>query len=125
MRFDLEQRPGYLYAGLQGEFELASAQANLREFLEAAARLGHSRLLLDSTRLRGSMTMEDRMQFGVFLAQEFSRFAGRFKELPRIAILAAPPIMDPGRFTQTVANNRGAHMRASDSLQELLSWLEV
>jgi hypothetical protein len=33
--------------------------------------------------------------------------------------------MDPGRFTQTVANNRGVQMRASESLQELLSWLGV
>jgi hypothetical protein len=42
-----------------------------------------------------------------------------------VAILAVPPIMDPGRFTQAVANNRGVRLRASDSLQELLSWLGV
>jgi hypothetical protein len=42
-----------------------------------------------------------------------------------VAILAAPPIMDPGRFTQAVANNRGVRLRALDSLPELLSWLGV
>lgn len=38
---------------------------------------------------------------------------------------AAPPIMDAGYFTEAVANNRGVRMRASESVQELLSRLGV
>jgi hypothetical protein len=52
-----------------------------------------------------------------------ARVLGQFPEEPKIAILAAPHLMDPGRLTQTVATNRGARVRASESLQELLSWL--
>ena len=44
---------------------------------------------------------------------------------PRLAIYAVVTLMDPNRYTQAIATNRGARMRSSDSLQELLSWLGV
>jgi hypothetical protein len=82
-------------------------------------------MLIDSTRVTGEMTVSDRMAFGSFMADEQARMMGQLPAAPQVAILAVPPIMDPGRFTQTVANNRGVRMRASESLQELLSWLEA
>ena len=42
-----------------------------------------------------------------------------------MASQAIAPLMDPNRYFQTVATNRGAQVRSSDSLQELLSWLGV
>ncbi len=125
IRYELEQRAGYLYVGLDGEFDLPSAQSMYRAALQAAASRPEPRILLDSTRLRGTLTTEDRMQFGMFLAEEQARQAGRFRQMPQVAILAVAPIMDPGRFTQTVASNRGVKVRTSDSLQELLAWLGV
>lgn len=83
------------------------------------------RLLLDCTRVTGEMTTADRLSFGIFMADEQRLIEAQLPGAPQIAILAVPPIMDPGRFTQMVANNRGVRMRASESLQELLSWLGV
>jgi hypothetical protein len=96
-----------------------------RKLLQAAARQRQPRILLDSTRVSGEMTVNDRMAFGIFMAEEQARMMAQLPTAPQVAILAVAPIMDPGRFTQTVANNRGVRMRASESLQELLSWLEV
>jgi len=59
------------------------------------------------------------------MADEQQRMLAHLPGAPQVAILAAPPIMDPGRFTQAVANNRGVRLRALDSLPELLSWLGV
>lgn len=125
LRYDIERRPGYLYAGLYGEFALARAKDVLRDVLQAAARQGQPRILMDCTRVTGEMTVNDRLEFGMFMAEEHGRVGAQLPEGPQIAILAVPPIMDPGRFTQAVANNRGVRMRASESLQELLSWLGV
>ncbi len=125
LRHELEQRPGYLYVALTGEFALGEALSMFRVVLQAAASRRLTRILIDSTRMHGTLSMEDRMQLGVFLAEEQARMAAQFAETPRIAILAVAPVMDPGRFTQTVANNRGARLRAADSLQELLAWLGV
>ncbi len=93
--------------------------------LQGAARYRRFRILLDCTRVTGEMSVNDRMAFGIFMAEEQARMLPQLPEAPQVAILAVPPIMDPGRFTQAVANNRGVRMRASESLQELLSWLGV
>jgi hypothetical protein len=79
---------------LPGDFSLASAKEVYRCILQAAARVGQPLVM------------------------------GALPDGPQVAILTVPPIMDPGRFTQAVANNRGVRMR-SESLQELLSWLGV
>ena len=125
VRLDIEFRGAYLRAAVSGEFELSSAQDAYREMLQAAARYRQPRMLLDCTRVTGEMTVNDRLAFGAFMADEQQRMAAQLPAVPQVAILAVPPIMDPGRFTQAVANNRGVRMRASESLQELLSWLGV
>jgi hypothetical protein len=123
--FDLEPRIGYLYCAVSGEISLSSAQSGLREVLSGALRYGQPRILIDCTRITGEWTAADRMAFGTFLANEQHLVTAHFEQPPQIAILASAALMDPGRLTQTVANNRGARMRASDSLLELLSWLGV
>ena len=125
LRFDVEPRVGYLYASLTGELTISDAQATIRALLGAAAREKQPRILVDCSRLSGSWSHDDRYAFGSFLAAEVLRRAGEFPAFPRIAIYAVAPLMDPNRYTQTVATNRGAQVRASDSLQELLSWLGV
>ncbi len=125
LHFDIEPRAGYLYAAVSGEFVLSEAQSAFRAMLQAAARHRQPRMLLDATRVTGEMTVADRLAFGSFIADEQRRMLPQLPAAPQVAILAVPPIMDPGRFTQAVANNRGVRLRASDSLQELLSWLGV
>jgi hypothetical protein len=125
LQLDVEPRVGYLYVTLTGELELGSAQASMRDLLAIAARQRQPRILMDVTRLTGEWTPDDRYAFGSFLATEVQRMSSQFPAFPRIAIYAVAPLMDPNRYTQTVANNRGAQVRASDSLQELVSWLGV
>jgi len=125
LSFDIEPRVGYLHVALSGELELGMAQAKLSEMLVAAAGLRQAKMLIDCSRVTGNWTPDDRYAFGAYLAAEVQRRSGQFPTLPRIAIYAVAPLMDPNRYTQTVANNRGAQVRASDSVQELLSWLGV
>lgn len=125
LAYDIELRAGYVYAALGGEFDIESARDVYRGILQIAAGQGQPRILMDATRITGEMSVSDRLAFGTFLAEEQARVLGQLPDGPQLAILAVPPIMDPGRFTQAVANNRGVRMRASDSLQELLSWLGV
>jgi hypothetical protein len=123
--YEIELRPGYVYALLSGGFDIESAKSIYRGILQVAAGQRQPRILMDATRITGEMTMNDRLAFGSFMAEEQAGILGALPGGPQVAILAAPPIMDPGRFTQAVANNRGVRMRASESLQELLSWLGV
>ncbi len=125
LSFDIEPRVGYLYVAASGALELGEAEAKFTEVIAAAARLKQAKILIDCSRLTGSWTPADRYAFGSYLASEVERRASQFPALPRIAIYAVAPLLDPNRYTQTVATNRGAQVRASDSLQELLSWLGV
>ena len=125
LRFEIETRASYVHATLSGEFTLASAKEVYHRILQAAARERQPRILMDCTRITGEMTINDRLEFGAYMAEQQPLVLGALAEGPQVAILAVPPIMDPGRFTQAVANNRGVRMRASESLQELLSWLGV
>ena len=126
LHFTLEPRNGYLYATVTGELTVAAAQDGLRDLLGAAARYGQARILIDVSRLASSeWGPQERYEVGAFLAAEQNRIAARFPEEPRVAIYAVAPLMDPNRFTQRVAVNRGAQVRASDSMHELLSWLSA
>jgi hypothetical protein len=92
----------------------------------STAALAHQpRMLLDCSRIVGEWGPDERYTVGSFIAAEMARRASQFPERPRLAIYAVAPLMDPNRYTQTVATNRGALVRSSDSLQELLSWLGV
>lgn len=125
LSFDIEPRIGHLYVTLAGELELGAAEAKFSEMLVAAASLRQSKILIDCSRVAGTWTPDERYAFGAHLAAEVQRRSGQFPAFPRIAIFAVAPLMDPNRYTQTVANNRGAQVRASDNMQELLSWLGV
>jgi hypothetical protein len=125
LSFDIEPRVGYLYVTLVGELELGAAQGKFSEMLVTAAGLRQSKMLIDCSRVGGGWSPDDRYAFGAYLASEVQRRSSQFPAFPRIAIYAVAPLMDPNRYTQTVANNRGAQVRASDSMQELLSWLGV
>jgi hypothetical protein len=124
LHFTVEPRSGYLYTGVTGDLTVAAAQDALRELFGAAARQGEPRMLIDVSRLNAvEWGPQERYEVGAFIAAQVEGMRSLFSENPRIAIYAVAPLMDPNRFTQRVAVNRGAQVRASDSLQELLSWL--
>ncbi len=125
LRFETEPRRGYLYVTVTGQLDVAGAEAALAELFGVAARAHQPRILLDCSRAGGTWGPDERYAVGAFIAAEMERRANQFPERPRLATYAVAPPMDPNRSTQTVATNRGALVRASDSLQELLSWLGV
>ena len=97
MTVEFERRPGYLYASLGGQFHLVAAMTLYRQVLQAVLRDRASRILLDSSRLGGSPTPDERREFGSFMAEEQGRSFGPGAPAPRIAILASATAMDPGR----------------------------
>jgi hypothetical protein len=125
LQYDLERRTGYLYVTVRGQLTVDDATATFREVMQAAVARKQSKLLLDCSALGAEWAASSRYAFGEFVADEQRRAVGQLGELPRVAIYAVAPLYDPNRFTQVVTNNRGGRMRTSDSLQELLSWLET
>ncbi len=125
LRIDAEPRPRYLYVAVTGEFTPESAEAAYRALLQAAVQQRSARVLMDCSRVQGTMGAAERLAFGSFMADEQARVQPQLPPDFRIAIYALAPLMDPSHYVQVVSNNRGVRSKSSDTLQELLSWLGV
>jgi len=125
LRIEVEPRARYLYVAVTGDFTSDSAEAAYRALLQAAIRHGSSRVLMDCSRVQGTMDASQRLAFGSFMAEEQARMRAQLPPDFSIAIHAVAPLMDPAHYVQVVSNNRGVRSKSSDDLQELLSWLGV
>jgi len=125
LRIEVEPRPRYLYVAVTGDFTSDGAEAAYRALLQAALHHRSSRVLMDCSRVHGTMDASQRLAFGTFMADEQARMLAQLPADFSIAIYAVAPLMDPAHYVQIVSNNRGVRSKSSDNLQELLSWLGV
>jgi hypothetical protein len=125
MRLSIEPKEFYLEVRISGQFELAEAEATSDEFLQACAEGGHCRVLVDFRAVEGGLSVMDRWNYSTHLAHRIIelRKSGRIPNL-RMAYLGREPTLDPKRFGETVAVNRGVDVRATDDFAEAVRWLE-
>ena len=94
--------------------------------MKTAVASGHSRVLIDASGVTGAPTQDERYMLGLFVAAEQRILAAQTP--PRevqVAVFAHRPLVDPDRFAETVAVNRGAKVKVSERLDEALAWLGV
>jgi hypothetical protein len=123
---DLESRKHHLRATLSGTFSLRQAQDVLDAAVKAAVAGGHTRILIDASGVLGTPTQDERYMLGLFVAAEQRILAAKTPPMEvQMAIYGRPPLVDPNRFGETVAVNRGAKVKVSECLEEALAWLGV
>lgn len=121
----LEPREGYLHVVCTGVFNLLGVQRVYRRVLEACAEQGMARVLLDARTLGGSMTIGERYELAVLVADANRAHVAAGHAPVRLAVVAVEPLMDPGRFGEDVAHNRGADVKAVADPGEAAAWLGV
>jgi hypothetical protein len=111
----------------EGEFSLDEAKRNFLEVLDAIVRYRAEKVLIDGRRLKGEPEVMERFFYGEFVANETARRTGggRMPRVPRFAYVLVEPVLDPNRFGETVASNRGMIIKVFDNREEALQWLEV
>jgi hypothetical protein len=126
LTIDLQSRKYYLFAALSGVFSLRSAQDAYDRAVKAALPLGFRRILFDASAVTGNPSQDERYALGLFVATEQRTLAAstppRFLQ---VAVYGHQPLIDPNRFGETVALNRGAKVKVSERLDEALAWLGV
>jgi len=123
---DFEPRKHYLRATVSGAYTLRSAQDVYDEAVKTAVANGHSRVLIDASAVTGAPTQDERYMLGLFVAAEQRALAARTPPVEvHVAVVGQRPLVDPERFGETVAVNRGAKVKVSEELDEALSWLGV
>jgi hypothetical protein len=116
----------YLYVTANGTFSLDEAQRSFLEMLESLARFKLTKVLFDGRMLVGEPQMIERFYYGEFAARSVASFASRGVSVAtRFAYVLVEPMLDPERFGETVAVNRGLRVRAFDNLEAARAWLEA
>ena len=126
MRVDFEPRKNYLRAVVSGDYNLRAAQDIYDQAIKIAVAGGQTRILIDASRVTGAPTQDERYMLGLFVAAEQRILASRTPPAEvQVVVYGSQPLIDPERFGETVAVNRGAKVKVSEHLDEALSWLGV
>ncbi|MCX6142719.1 MAG: hypothetical protein NTZ35_05815 [Ignavibacteriales bacterium] len=82
-----------------------------------------SKLLIDARNVTGTISAMERIDFSVIVAKAV--FGEDGSRIMKVAIAGNEPLVDPARFAETVAVNRGAQAEVTLDLDEALKWLDM
>ena len=109
-----------------GEFSLEEAKRTFLELLEAVARHQVKKVLFDGRKLTGDPGTLERFYYGKFAADAVLQFRDRgVSPATQFAYVLKEPVLDPQRFGETVAVNRGMLVKTFDNLDYALGWLGI
>src|SRR5262249_2625529 len=115
----------FLLVNMSGEFTLNDACSAFREVLATSAQHGATRVLFNCLQMWGNIPTAERYALGDFAARELISFISQRNVSPRLVVLAAEPLLDPNRFAELVARNRGVEIKIVERMEEGLKWLGV
>ena len=118
--FKMEKKGDYLLVTCQGPYTGKGIIAVQQHAIDYAGAEGLRAILMDATGLHGySPTAMERFGFAEAVA-ELQRSRG---DNIWIAFVGKEPMVDPGRFGETVAVNRGAALKVFEDSGEAADWI--
>lgn len=130
MKYTIEEKKSYIYIKISGKISLRSPsdwgeiKSALANVVDSVKKTNILKLLVDCRDFSGKLSTIDRFLLAVFFVKENSKLlAGQLDPL-KITFVLNKSIMDPKRFGETVARNRGLDGLVTDNMQEALQWLE-
>ncbi|MPZ46712.1 MAG: hypothetical protein GEV05_25685 [Betaproteobacteria bacterium] len=121
---DAGDAAGYLHAVVRGEFYLEEAQRTFLEVLEVVVRDRFLRVLLEGVAITGEPTTIERFYYAKFAAAAVALSTDQDATVsPRFAYVLKRPVLDPLRFGENVAVNRGMNIKAFEDLEAARRWL--
>lgn len=123
MLLEMRAAPPLLYAEISGEVCVKQARELFERLMGEYVRTGSECILIDCRRVVGTLTVMQRYDLGLQLYDGHLRMIESGRVPPQIAIVAVPPLFDSRMLMESVAVNRGARLRAVQTLEEAASWL--
>jgi hypothetical protein len=112
----------YLHLYCKGLYEFKELKNAFEEAFDLALRNELQKILVDGMELFGKPpTTLERFKLGEYVAE----LCRQFGRPVYIAVTGEIPIVDPKRFGETVARNRGANGKVFTDLGEAKAWLKV
>jgi len=126
MRTFIHVEPNLLTAVVTGKFLLKEAQTSFIEVLEAIAQHRLNKVLFDGRELIGRPQTMERFYYSKFAANSLKAYMPRgVAQTTAFAYVLTPAVLDPHRFGETVAVNRGMNVKVFDNVEEAYEWLKV
>ena len=122
----ISAEPDFLHVKVSGSFSLREAKENFIQVLEILTRHKVQKVLLDGREVEGNPEVMERFFYGEFAAESLMRFLSKGVAAETcFAYVLHEPVLDPGRFGETVAVNRGMTLKVFDALEDALAWLQI
>jgi hypothetical protein len=116
----------FLHVHVSGAFSLDELNEITTDIYQALVRHAAQKVLVDFREVSGEPTIIERFLISDFLAKEMDRFSSAgVSRATRFGCIGTEPTMDRGHFGETVAVNRGLKVKVTDSMEEVLRWLEI
>ena len=124
MLLKIRPESGLLSVDAMGKFSLKEAKRTFVELLEAIALHKTGKVFFGGRKLIGKPEIMERFYYGEFVARTVWYFAELgVSPATRYAYVLRAPVLDPGKFGETVARKRGMDVMAFDNPEEALQWL--
>ena len=125
LKYSFAIKNSYLSVTVSGHFSLSEAKIMYTAALEYLLENNLSKLFFDAFRVKGVVTTMDRYYFGEFAAFESLKYIGKGLKKITVSICGEEPIIDPRRFGEIVARNRGLNLKVTTDKNESLQFLGV
>lgn len=120
-QLNIDKKEKYLLVEVSGEFLYSTDQEFFAELIESCFDNNRSNLLLDARNLKGDLSTFQRYNIALSVTNKIRKNFD--KGIIRIAVVGAEPLIDPDRFAETVATNRGLIIKVTTDIEEALNWL--
>jgi len=128
MSIQIEIRPerDFLKVVATGKFSLKEAERTFLEILDALILQQVRKTFIDGRSLVGKPATIERFCYGKFAANSVKLYHERgLYPFTKFAYVLIPPVLDPQRFGETVAVNRGMRIKVFDNPEDALAWLDL
>jgi len=125
LKYKFEVRDNYVSVTVSGYFSLSEAKKMYTDALGKLVDKKISKLLFNVRKVTGKVTTMDRYYLGEFAALESIKYMRKGLQSNAVAFYGIEPIIDPERFGELVARNRGLNLKVTSEKKEALLFLGV
>ena len=122
-KFNLDVKENYIHVTVSGTFSLAAYKSIFETTLSECVKNKKSIMFFDLRTAEGHISIFERFDLAVYFAKVSREHPITFKV--KVAFTGFPPIIDPDRFAQTVARNRGVNINVTTDIDEAFRWLQI
>ncbi len=121
----IENRGQYIYVKLTGRFNLHELQPRFPVLLKILKEARVSKVLIDCRDMYGNYSSADRYYINHWLADLNVDYMDTDQPQLKIAAVLDKKMIDPEKFGETVAKNRGLQTHDTVDIEEASQWLEL